>query len=439
MLERSASSVGCTQPASAGIRSGTEVQRAFSATRRLTETLSGRLLPEDQVVQSMPDASPTKWHLAHTSWFFETFLLVPFLPGYRVFDARWSYLFNSYYEAVGARHPRPDRGLLSRPSLAEVLDYRRHVDAAMLDLLAGAGAGTEARVVSLTDLGIHHEQQHQELILTDILHLFAGNPLAPAYGQPQPHGISEAPSPLAWVDYAEGLYEIGNTGSGFAFDNEHPRHRVFLKPFRLATRLITNGEWRNFIDDGGYRRASLWLADGWAMVAENDVQAPLYWRQGKDGRFQSMTLRGLQPVEDAAPVCHVSFYEADAYARWAGCRLPTEAEWEVAASALDPAGNTLGSGALMPLPASKQEWGSAPAQMYGDVWEWTASAYTPYPGYRPPAGAVGEYNGKFMCNQMVLRGGSCVTPDGHVRASYRNFFYPHQRWQFTGVRLARDD
>jgi ergothioneine biosynthesis protein EgtB len=415
----------------------TDLGKMFGATRENTEAIADGLLPEDQVVQSMPDASPTKWHLAHTTWFFETFLLVPYLAGYRVFDERWSYLFNSYYEAVGARHPRPERGLLSRPSLAEVRRYRSHVDAGMGDLLAGGRADT-GQAAALTHLGIHHEQQHQELILTDLLHLFAANPLAPAYRPPRPHVIPATPQSLSWIDCSDGLHEIGYGGDGFAFDNERPRHRVFLKSFQLGSRLVTNGEWRDFIDDGGYRRAGLWLSDGWAMVAENNVQAPLYWRYGEDGRWQSMTLRGMRPIEDAAPVCHISFYEADAYARWAGCRLPTEAEWEVAASAVGLVGNTLGSGALMPLPAATDEHGAAPAQMYGDVWEWTASAYTPYPGYRPPAGAVGEYNGKFMCNQMVLRGGSCVTPDGHIRASYRNFFYPHQRWQFTGVRLAKD-
>jgi ergothioneine biosynthesis protein EgtB len=436
MLESTAPSGLRAQFAAAAPRLDVDVGRMFGPTRAMTETIADGLLPEDQVVQSMPDASPTKWHLAHTTWFFETFLLVPYLAGYRVFDERWNYLFNSYYDAVGARHPRPERGLLSRPGLAEVLRYRSHVDAGMVDLLAGGGAD-DSQVAALTHLGIHHEQQHQELILTDILHLFAGNPLAPAYRPPQPHLIPEKPQALAWIDYGEGLHEIGCGGDGFAFDNERPRHRLYLNPFRLASRLVTNGEWRDFIDDGGYRRAGLWLSDGWAMVAEKNVQTPLYWQQ-EDGRSQSMTLRGMRPIEDAAPVCHVSFYEADAYARWAGCRLPTEAEWEVAASSLGLAGNTLGSGALLPLPAANDGHGASPAQMYGDVWEWTASAYTPYPGYRPPAGAVGEYNGKFMCNQMVLRGGSCVTPDGHIRASYRNFFYPHQRWQFTGVRLAKD-
>ena len=437
MLQSSASPSACAQTQSAAIPIEADLNEAFDATRRATETIAGRLLPEDQALQSMPDASPTKWHLAHTTWFFETFLLVPFLPGYRVYDPAWGYLFNSYYEAIGARHPRAERGLLSRPSLAEVLGYRAHVDAAMRDLLAHQGAAA-GQVTALTQLGIHHEQQHQELILTDVLHLFARNPLAPAYRPPQPHVTLQAQRSLAWIDYAEGLYEIGHSGNSFAFDNEGPRHRVFLRPFRLASRLVSNGEWRAFIDDGGYRRASLWLADGWAMICENNVQAPLYWRQGEDRRYDAMTLHGMRPIEDAAPVCHVSFYEADAYARWAGRRLPTEAEWEVAATALSPVGNTLGSGALMPLPAPGGGIGAQPAQMYGDVWEWTASAYTPYPGYRPSVGAVGEYNGKFMCNQMVLRGGSCVTPDGHIRTSYRNFFYPHQRWQFAGVRLAED-
>ncbi|MFO1154351.1 MAG: ergothioneine biosynthesis protein EgtB [Rhodospirillales bacterium] len=417
-------------------RTTPSISAAFKATRRLTESIVEGLTPEDQALQSMPDASPTKWHLAHTTWFFETFILLPYASGYRAYDERWGYLFNSYYETVGARHPRPERGLLSRPGLAEMLSYRHHVDVAMAEFLAGGGGG---EIEALTRLGIHHEQQHQELILTDLLHLFSRNALAPAYRPLQPDAVAGQPPALSWVEYPEGLYEIGHQGSGFAFDNEGPRHRQFLRRFGLGSRLVTNGEWREFMADEGYRRPSLWLADGWTWVCEHNLQTPLYWRPAAGGGFVTMTLHGLTPVEDTAPACHVSFYEADAYARWAGVRLPTEAEWEVAAAARpNTFGNTLGSGALRPLPALMESDEVQPAQMFGDVWEWTASPYTPYPGYRAPAGAVGEYNGKFMCNQMVLRGGSCVTPDGHIRASYRNFFYPHQRWQFTGVRLAKD-
>jgi ergothioneine biosynthesis protein EgtB len=381
----------------------------------------------------MPDASPTKWHLAHTTWFFETFILAKSVPGYRVFDEGYGFLFNSYYEAVGARQPRPLRGLLTRPSLAAVSAYRRAVDAAMASLLKDLDDGD---VQALATLGIHHEQQHQELMLTDILHLFAQNPLSPAYAAgAAPRVTPTAPAPLSWVEHPGGIVGIGHDGSGFAFDNEGPRHKVLLRPFRLASRAVTNGEWRDFLADGGYRRPELWLADGWAMVQAERWRAPLYWRLDDDGGTACMTLSGLTPIDDAEPVCHVSYYEADAFARWAGKRLPNEAEWEVMAAAVPSAGNTLGSGALRPLAATG---GGPPHQLFGDVWEWTASPYAAYPGFVPAAGAVGEYNGKFMCNQMVLRGGSCVTPDGHLRPTYRNFFYPHQRWQFCGVRLAED-
>jgi ergothioneine biosynthesis protein EgtB len=415
---------------------------AFVATRRLSRHLAAPLSDEDQTVQSMPDASPTKWHLAHTTWFFETFVLVPGLPGYRPFDDRFGYLFNSYYEAVGPRHPRPRRGLLTRPAVAEVMAYRAHVDRHMRTLLAGIDDDPPAGAAALIRLGIHHEQQHQELMLTDILHLFALNPTRPAYRSAATALPPAAAADLAWHRHPGGVVAIGHQGEGFAFDNETPRHEVLLRPFRLASRPVTNAEWQAFIADGGYRRAELWLADGWAAVLEHGWQAPLYWQRDGGGAYASMTLNGFLPVAGAAPVCHVSYYEADAFARWAGKRLPTEAEWEAVASPLAAVGNTLGRGALVPLPVEAGAEPDAPdprpRQMFGDVWEWTASAYAPYPGFRPAAGAVGEYNGKFMCNQMVLRGGSCVTPDRHVRASYRNFFYPHQRWQFSGVRLAED-
>jgi ergothioneine biosynthesis protein EgtB len=411
-----------------------DLSRAYVETRALSLALSQPLSPEDMTVQSMADASPTKWHLAHTTWFFETFVLCPFGRDYRVFDGTFGFLFNSYYEALGARHPRPERGLLTRPTVDEVLCYRRHVDEAigMLLVEGGQNAETGETMEALITLGIHHEQQHQELILTDIAHAFSRNPLRPAY-RPAPVPSTAAAPPVAWIERPGGLVEIGHGGKDFAFDNEGPRHRVFLAPYRLASRPVSNGEWIRFIADGGYRRPELWLSDGWARAMAEGWLAPLYWEEDDEGCFRTFGLRGMGPVEEAAPVCHISFYEADAFARWAGKRLPTEAEWEDAAHSLEPLGNTLGSGHLAPRPGTPTP---GLHQMFGDVWEWTGSAYQPYPGFRPAAGAVGEYNGKFMCNQMVLRGGSCVTPDGHVRATYRNFFYPHQRWQFSGVRLV---
>jgi ergothioneine biosynthesis protein EgtB len=412
---------------------GNATAARFAEVRATSLALAESLSEADQTVQSMPDASPTKWHLAHTTWFFETFVLAPHRPGYRVHDQRFAYLFNSYYEQAGPRHPRPQRGMLTRPSAAEVVAYRHHVDEAMAEFLETDALPQEA--ADLIELGLHHEQQHQELLLTDILHLLAQNPLRPAYRQaPTPTGRAGA-KPLAWRAYEGGIHAIGHDGEGFAFDCERPRHQVLVQPFRLASRAVTNREWQDFIADGGYRTATLWLSDGWATVNRAGWQAPFYWEQ-RDGTWWSMTLHGMRPVEDAAPVCHVSYFEADAFARWAGKRLPTEAEWEIAAAPLPVAGNTLGRGAFRPLPAPATD--GAPAQMFGDVWEWTSSAYSPYPGFRAAEGAVGEYNGKFMCGQYVLRGGSCATPEGHIRRSYRNFFYPHQRWQFMGLRLAED-
>ncbi len=405
----------------------------FRLVRDATERLAAPLSPEDQNVQSMPDASPTKWHRAHTTWFFETFILRRFDPGYRIFDPRFNYLFNSYYEAVGERHPRPERGAITRPTADGIGDYRRHVDAATAKFLAGSAQAQEPQVAALIELGLNHEQQHQELLLTDILHAFAQNPTCPAYGPFVPSMVREA-VPLDFIAFEGGIVEIGHRGSEFAFDNETPRHRMLLEPYRLANRPITNGEWIEFIEAGGYRDASLWLSDGWQTVLREGWNAPLYWRE-IDGAWHAMSLAGLQPVDRNAPVVHVSYYEAEAFARWKGARLPTEAEWEHAASHLPIDGNLGGAGYLRPVAACGR---GGLEQMFGDVWEWTASAYAPYSGYRPAAGAVGEYNGKFMVNQMVLRGGSCVTPDGHVRASYRNFFYPHQRWQFMGLRLATD-
>ncbi|CAN7162082.1 ergothioneine biosynthesis protein EgtB [Phenylobacterium sp. LjRoot225] len=402
----------------------------YGAVRHASEALTRSLTAEDQLAQSMPDASPTKWHLAHVSWFFETFLLIPRLAGYRPFDPRFGYLFNSYYEALGARQPRPARGLLTRPSLDDVLAYRAHVDAGMARLMETL----DPELAALVELGLAHEQQHQELILMDILHLFASSPLKPAYAPPRGAPDPALPAPLCFVDIAGGLVEIGHDGADFAFDNETPRHKVWLEPYRLADRLVTNAEWRAFMADGGYRRPELWLSDGWARVQAEGWRAPLYWEEGEDG-WRVMTLHGLRSIEPAAPVGHVSFYEAQAYAAWAGARLPTEAEWEHAAAAVELEGRFLGRARIDAAAAPK---GEGLRQMFGDLWEWTASAYSPYPGFRPAVGAVGEYNGKFMAGQFVLRGAACVTPAGHVRASYRNFFYPHQRWMFSGVRLAMD-
>ena len=405
----------------------------YRAVRQATEALTRSLTPEDQLAQSMPDASPTKWHLAHTTWFWETFLLVPRLAGYKLFDPRFHYLFNSYYEALGPRQPRPERGLLTRPSLDDVIAYRTHVDEAMGRLLADGTADLGA----LVDLGLAHEEQHQELILMDILHLFAQSPLQPAYAPPRSPQPDHPSEPLRFVGFEGGLVEIGHAGDGFAFDNESPRHKVWLEPIDLADRLVTNAEWLAFMADGGYRRPELWLAEGWARAQAEHWDAPLYWQEaaGQPGGWSAMTLHGLRLLDLAAPVSHVSFYEAEAYAAWAGARLPTEAEWEHAAQGLSVAGNFTGSGRLA---AAAPPTGAGLRQMFGDLWEWTRSSYSPYPGFRPAGGAVGEYNGKFMAGQFVLRGGATVTPTGHARASYRNFFYPQQRWMFSGVRLARD-
>ena len=403
----------------------------YHMVRAETERLAAALTPEDQCVQSMPDASPAKWHRAHTTWFFETFVLLPHMRGYRPFDPEYNYLFNSYYEAVGERHARDRRGLLTRPSAEDVTAYRRHVDCAMAELLEARKYRTA--LSALVELGLQHEQQHQELLLTDILHAFAQNPLLPAYA---PYRPSETMSsvPVGFTQFDGGRVAMGHEGGGFAFDNETPRHDTLIAPFRLANRLVTNGEWLDFVADGGYRNPVLWLSDGWHCARAEAWRAPLYWQE-RDGEWFAMTLSGLKPVERDAAVCHVSYYEADAFARWTGARLPTEAEWEhVAAQCASDAGNFRDDGYLRPLPAGRD----AGLQLFGDVWEWTQSPYVAYPGYHTPAGAVGEYNGKFMVNQMVLRGGSCATPSGHVRASYRNFFHPHQRWQFSGLRLAED-
>ena len=405
----------------------------YRVVREVTERLREPLSAEDCQAQSMDDASPAKWHLAHTSWFFETFVLVPHRRGYQPFQAEFRSIFNSYYEQVGPQHPRPQRGLLTRPSLDEVLAYRAHVDAEVLQFLAGA-TGRDESVAAVIQLGLHHEQQHQELLLTDAKHLLAANPLRPVYRAATGPFQAAAAAPLGWQAFDGGLREIGYSGEGFAFDNEQPRHRVVVKPFALATRPVTNRDFLAFIDDGGYARAPLWLSDGWATVQSQRWNAPLYWERRDDGWWQ-FTLAGSRRLELDEPVCHVSLYEADAYATWAGARLPTEAEWEVAAATVRVTGNLLDRGVLHPQAAS----GNGMQQLFGDVWEWTRSAYSPYPGYCPPPGALGEYNGKFMCNQLVLRGGSCATPASHIRATYRNFFPPAARWQFSGIRLARDE
>ena len=399
--------------------------RRYVDVRARSEALVAPLSAEDCALQSMPDASPAKWHLAHTTWFFETFVVAPRAAGYRPFDPSFRVLFNSYYHAVGDQHPRPERGMLSRPSLADVLAYRAHVDDAMR-ACCERGCGDHA-LAALIELGLAHEEQHQELILTDILHLLSRNPLRPAYDPARrtaPHHATE----LRWIRYRAGLANIGHGGDGFAFDNETPRHRAWVEPFALASRPVTNAEYCAFIDDGGYRRPELWLSLGWDSVAARGWDAPLYWTREGD-RWQAFTLHGVVDLDPHAPLAHVSFFEADAYARWAGARLPTEFEWEAVAS-------RGGEGRVRERFAASGDAGST--LPHGEVWEWTSSSYAPYPGFRPAPGAVGEYNGKFMCNQYVLRGGSAVTPPGHARVTYRNFFPPDARWQWTGVRLARD-
>ena len=406
----------------------------FRDVRGLTLALATGLSDADATPQSMPDASPAKWHLAHVTWFFETFVLRDHVPGYVAYDARWPFLFNSYYEAEGARIARPARGLLTRPTLDEVRAYRAHVDTAIVAAWDALPDAAQA----LVELGTHHEEQHQELLVTDLFHLFAQNPLAPALWPAEPRRPSIAPEPLRWIEGRAGAVEIGHDGDGFAFDCEGPRHTAWLQRHALADRLVTNGEWRAFVEAGGYKTPAHWLSDGWAWVRENGIEAPLYWRRDAEGGWnERFGLDGLGPMDLAAPVRHVSYYEADAYAHWAGARLPTEAEWESAARGLDPTqGNFLDMPhAARPLPAAS---GEGLRQMFGDVWEWTASAFLAHPGFKAADGAVGEYNGKFMSGQFVLKGGICATPRGHARASYRNFFYPPMRWQFTGVRLAKD-
>ena len=408
------------------LQNRTRIER-YQRIRGFSEWLCEPLSAEDLGLQACPEVSPPRWHLAHTTWFFETFVLKFAWPDYELWNPAFEYLFNSYYNGVGAQYPRPQRHLLSRPGMEEVLAWRRHVDAAMTRLLETELTHEQA---ALAELGLHHEQQHQELLLTDLQYSFAHNPLYPVYRSAQ---SNDRAVPLEFLDFQGGLVEIGARGTGFAFDNERPRHRVWLEPYQLANRPVTCGEFMEFITDSGYERSELWLSDGWDWVRAENACAPLYW-QKRDGQWWHYTLRGLEPVDPHAPVCHLNYYEADAFARWAGRRLPTEAEWEYAASELPVAGHFVEDQLWHPAPAE----GEGLLQMFGDVWEWTASAYLPYPGFRPPAGAVGEYNGKFMCNQMVLRGGSCASAVDHLRGTYRNFFYPHMRWQFSGLRLAND-
>jgi len=404
--------------------------------RQLSETLCDTLEPEDCCIQSMPDVSPTRWHLAHTTWFFESFVLSK-LPNYSPAADQYAYLFNSYYNAVGEQFPRDRRGLLSRPTVEDVFGYRRSIDHRMRILLE-EGTPPDLELNGILELGLHHEQQHQELILTDIKHVFSCNPLFPTYrpGEWTPPGKVNS---LAWIEFDEGIQWLGHTGDGFAYDNESPRYRVFLENFELANRLVTCGEYLAFIDDGGYRRPELWLSAGWQAVGENGWNAPLYWIE-QEGQWQHFTLAGLMPIDPSRPVCHVSYFEADAYARWAGARLPTEAEWENASLRAPLQGNfvdvLLSNGTAIHSAAACGEDKSL-SQMLGDVWEWTASSYAAYPGYQPDAGALGEYNGKFMCNQYVLRGGSCATSSDHIRRTYRNFFPTDARWQFSGIRLAK--
>jgi ergothioneine biosynthesis protein EgtB len=404
------------------------LKHRYQQVRQISEKICQPLEIEDYQIQSMPDVSPPKWHLAHTTWFFETFLLVPHLPAYIVFDPQFNYLFNSYYEAVGARHPRHQRGLISRPTVAEIYQYRAHIDQAMNTLLSNLPE--HSKLSGLIELGLHHEQQHQELLLTDIKHILALNPLHPIYRTDLPVSVETTESKFVWLGYSEGVYSIGHTGTEFAFDNESPRHQVYLQDYCLGSRLVTNGEYLEFIQAGGYQIAKYWLAEGWATVQNQQWQAPLYWEL-IDGQWWVMTFAGLRQLNSQEPVCHVSFYEADAYATWKGNRLPTEAEWEVATVDLPIVGNFLDSDYLHPVPGQDVQ-----NQFFGDVWEWTQSAYLPYPGFKIAEGAIGEYNGKFMSNQMILRGGSCVTSANHFRPTYRNFFPPATRWQFSGIRLA---
>jgi len=414
---------------------GAELRELFRRVRAATRALAAPLTAEDQVVQSMPDVSPTKWHLAHTSWFFETFVLVPARPAYRPIDPRYAYLFNSYYNAVGDPYPRARRGLVSRPTVAEVIAYRDHVDREMEAFFDESSSSKRTALADIVLVGINHEEQHQELIVTDIKHVLSQSPMRPVY-RTRVQAPRAGPRALTFASFSGGVLEVGHGGAGFSFDNERPRHREYLEPFELARRLVTCGEYLEFMQDGGYERPELWLSEGWQTRTTEGWDAPLYWERAGAG-WTEMTLSGLRPVDPLEPVCHVSLFEADAYATWAKARLPREAEWEVAAASAAASGNFVESAAFHPLPLADLPADGSVAQLFGDVWEWTSSPYVAYPGFRPFAGELGEYNGKFMCNQIVLRGGSCATPIRHIRATYRNFFPPSARWQFSGIRLAR--
>jgi len=415
-------------------RPPSSLQQEYQQVRQDSEVLCEPLEIEDYGVQTMVDVSPPKWHLAHTSWFFETFILRPFAPNYREYDAWFAHLFNSYYEQAGTYHPRPERGLLARPTVREVYAYRKHIDNNMRDLLNDTAHKQRDTICLRTVIGLHHEQQHQELLLTDIKHIFAYYPQLPVYRELARPPVCE-PVAMRWHEQEGGLFMLGADFSNeFTYDNETPRHEYYLQPFRIASRLVTNAEYLAFINDDGYTRAEFWLSDGWKTVNTRQWRHPLYWLQRDDSNWYEMTLGGLRKLDLQAPVSHVSLYEADAYARWAGKRLPTEAEWEVTARDLPNQGNLRDADYLQPVATT--DYGMS--QFYGDTWEWTCSSYSPYPGYRTPAGTLGEYNGKFMSSQMVLRGGSCLTPGNHIRATYRNFFYPQDRWQVSGIRLAED-
>ena len=412
-----------------------ELAQRYRAVRSRTESLCEPLEREDMVVQTMPDVSPTKWHLAHTTWFFETLALERSGATYAPFDERYPGLFNSYYRSLGDPYPRAQRGLLSRPTVPEVFAYRRHVDAAIAALLEDGPDEVVAAAAPTITVGLHHEQQHQELLLMDVKNVLARNPLQPTYREAPRRRVTPSLS-MEWIPLEGGRVKVGRSEDGFSYDNERPRHAVHLEPFQLASRPVTVGEYRDFMDDGGYERSELWLADGWDLARREDWRAPLYWQPDGDG-WRMMTLNGLRDCDPTEPVCHVSYYEADAYATWTQCRLPSELEWEFAAGSQAVEGNLLEAESFHPRPASVPPSKGSLAQLFGDVWEWTSSSYAPYPGYEPFAGELGEYNGKFMINQLVLRGGCCVTPRSHLRATYRNFYYPGQRWMFAGFRLAR--
>ncbi len=425
-----------TLPVSAGKRLYTDrrfLLERYKAVRNFFNILCEPLETEDYVIQSMPDVSPTRWHLAHTSWFFEAFVLQKAIKNYKSLHPQYNFLFNSYYVQIGERFTRANRGFLSRPTVKQVYDYREYVDKNIIDFISNCNEDKLAEYGPIVEIGINHEQQHQELMLTDIKHVFSMNPLNPVYYDGYPPVVDHIPE-MSFKKFAEGIYEIGHPGNDFGYDNEFPRHKIYLKSFALADRLVTNREYIDFIDDGGYKKTELWLSDGFSKAEQNNWQAPLYWEK-KDGEWWNFKLNGFHKVDFNEPVCHISFYEADAFARWSGYRLPTEAEWEKAAENIPVSGNFVEDGYFHPVPLSGSELLN---QMYGDVWEWTMSPYVPYPGYKTLPGALGEYNGKFMSNQMILRGGSCATSSSHIRRYYRNFFYPESRWQFMGLRLAKD-